>query len=295
VRYLRHFAAAICLSAVCTNIQSAPKPDAAKEPTHSQQEQQIPYAPLTLNAPIETPYRTPIHQERCPDSKNSSDAELCSQIRAADAAEKQVELSFLQVWVGGISTAALLVTIILTVRATNAASRAAMAAEQSANSYKFSERAWISHFATEVYKVRVQGNFVGFGLKIWWKNAGRTPAPNSNCFVKHEFVAKESKEIPRFKVTKATVSRSSPVGPDIGFSSNEVSITIAEVMEIATQKKSLLLYSRVDYTDIFHPRKARHSEICCEVLFENVIPDLLNPDAPTRIRTTNIGPQNTAT
>jgi hypothetical protein len=150
-------------------------------------------------------------------------------------------------------------------KATVAAIGAAEAAEHSADSYKFSERAWIASG-----KVRVTSSFpppakklTGVAFAITWENTGRTPAVGCKLWSDIRVVPRTAEPLPFEK--KGEPTGSAPIGPGQVFDSGNHVIDAATAFALVDGQCRILLWGRVEYSDIFFPEEHRHSEVWVEV------------------------------
>lgn len=118
----------------------------------------------------------------CDKPKNHDQADLCQQWRSALAAEQQLEWSRKQFWIGTISIAGLIGSLIFTGWAAVAAGRAAQAATDTVRATRDSERARIFCDKLDIplgAADKIYGGSVGwhpFYLRYALVNLGRTPA-----------------------------------------------------------------------------------------------------------------------
>ena len=103
--------------------------------------------------------------------------DLCQQWRMAEAAERALIISWVQLGFGFLGIAGLLATVIYSAMAATAARRSA---DISAQAFVNSERAWITTKLEEVGDLRLsrKQTFFGLGIKLRNTNIGKTPALN---------------------------------------------------------------------------------------------------------------------
>lgn len=111
--------------------------DAGKQPeaAQAQQNKQNPAAPLSvmISSPVSIEREKTVEPDwnktECGKAQSHDEADLCEQRKMAKAAKQTVTLNKIQVWIGAAGLIALLVTIAITFRATNAAVKSANTAE----------------------------------------------------------------------------------------------------------------------------------------------------------------------
>lgn len=184
---------------------------------------------------------------------------LSIQNRLANATDKIVLISLIQAIIGVLGTISLIYTIILNQRSTNTAIETL-----------HSDRAWIIPDLIDAGTVKnsfIDGQYTENGLVfiMKWKNAGRSPSLETDCYVQYKIIER-SEEIPLFsRPNKSRDSRRAVAGPNTVFSGVPIGINDEFSEKIRSRKYKLIIYSQVEYRDIFSNSNIRHSEMCLEV------------------------------
>ena len=149
-------------------------------------------------------------------------------------------------------------------RTADSAVGAAIAAEQSAAAFKYSERAWLSAKGIDLATV-MNDHVAAYFFIVRWINAGKTPALNLRTWFGWRVLSPDEVFPPFLK--QGDGPHAPPVGPGVEFSVGN-SLTAIEVellRDVAKGQKKLILWCRVEYEDIFHAGTVRHSEMCKEI------------------------------
>jgi hypothetical protein len=117
------------------------------------------------------------YREPCNGPQGRDESDLCAQWRAARAAEAGALWAARGFWVGLLSTIGLGITIILTLRAVNAATVATKIADKQLAHARHEARAWLA-ITAELQKVAVFEKTVRFYYLIRLTNIGATVAKN---------------------------------------------------------------------------------------------------------------------
>jgi len=234
------------------------------------------------------------YQSICEAPKNQSDADLCQQWRSAEAAQRSASYAFWQAIASMIGIFGLIASTFFSGWAAIAASKAAhIAAEAVA-----SERAWMCHFGFDTGTAEnstINGEMIQNGVLILpnWQNMGRSPA--LNCGITNQWKLIELDEsIPIFNIPKGDNGASAPCGPGVKVKGSMIFLN-DEQSELFRQRRGrLIVYSKVFYSDTFHPAKLRSSEICFEALYRGNGPMGKDGVIPLAIDFMAVGSQNSA-
>jgi hypothetical protein len=209
--------------------------------------------------------------------------DLIQQTRSAEAAEAIVGLTYGQssmahvgLILGFVTTVAAIAAAIYARQAaseTMRSARAAADAADAANKTLAAERAWITwdHFILAHHnESRVQGVFYRdtFAFCSDWKNTGRSPAINLRTYNMVRIVDRDSddEEVPYFIIDEGqrrTTEGSVGVGRSIsGF---WIPISDEETEKFRNGQCDVILYSMVEYNDVFFPTVPRISEITLRI------------------------------
>jgi hypothetical protein len=211
--------------------------------------------------------------------------DLVAQQNMADATDQLVLLTKLQFFLGMVGTGALVYTLYLNWRSTDAAVKTAQA-----------ERAWvISH---EFDSVTING-FVdgtrtknGFAVIAKWKNAGRSPSINTECYTEHRLI-NPGEEIPIFQIGQHEGEiRQASIGPGNVVSGPVRALNDVDAAAVRNGSKIMVVYSKMTYSDIFADTPIRHSEICVSVEFNGEI-EVDGGKMIPRVSYMSVGSQNT--
>jgi hypothetical protein len=215
--------------------------------------------------------------------------DLIAQQSMARSTEEIVLWTRLQFLLALAGTGALLYTLRLNRKATNAAVAAAEAA------YGV-ERAWMSfhmHILKTIDNQWTDDGLVNLGkhfeLSLVWRNEGRSPALNCNSRMVWQIVD-AADFVPKFH--RDTSEEGAIIGPGRDFSSPPVYFTPEQLAAIVRCEQFLFIYGAVTYNDFFS-RERRHSEVCFRAMVYSTAP----PNQPVipKISLIPAGDQNTAT
>jgi hypothetical protein len=206
----------------------------------------------------------------------------------AAATDKIVWWTRLQVALGFAGTLALIYTLHLNWRSTDAAIKAVQ-----------SERAWIvlaGFDSGPMQNGNVDGQFVKDGLYVIprWINSGRSPSLDSEGYTRFELIG-PGEDIPFFEAPRPdTIRRSAVVGPNREFNTPILGLNDPNTKDVKTGAKRMIIYSKVTYTDIYNRNQTRSSETCVEVEFNGTEQ---GPDGKVRPRIgfMPVGNQNSVT
>jgi len=154
-------------------------------------------------------------------------------------------------------------------------------------------RAWIipdgfESFVTD--KATINGKVSNDALIVIakWRNAGNTPAQHLDCFSVCDVVPYDA-EIPVFPPPpKIYDEKFGVIGPNFVFKAP------MKALDGATRARNkeikFILYSRVEYSDLFEPNVVRVSEICVQIEFNGYV--IVNGETRDNIEHQPVGRQN---
>lgn len=209
--------------------------------------------------------------------------DLVAQQSVADSTKQLVYLTVAQVILGLVGTAALAITLYLNARATQAAVQAAQ-----------SERAWIiadgfdsGQFSGTVNNLPTKAGFI---VEVKWRNAGRSPSINTQCYSIYALLKPED-SLPTFTPDwLENEQKQAAVGPSNGFSGSPMALNDMEAVQFRSGERRLIIYSKVIYGDIFQSREHRSSEVCAEVHLNGE--KMINGSPQPNVAFMPVGPQN---
>lgn len=226
------------------------------------------------------------------DLREIARSDLAAQESMAAATDELVELGWYQLAAGIAGAVLLLWTLLQTRKSTDAAVRAATAAE--ANIY--SNRAWmcLSGFSTAPFKDGwIDGVHFdsGFALSVQLRNMGLSPALQCDVY-RGLRIVKMSDDIPEFERSNTKDLRSATVGPQQTVSSPMMAITDSNVNDLLSGHARVFIYVHISYHDIYATTPMRHTEVCGEMQYTG---DEQHADGVIRKRfdLSPLGPQNT--
>lgn len=201
------------------------------------------------------------------------------QRRMATASEQMVTSAYWQLAAGALGSLLLLVTLVMTVRTTRAASasveaanRSADAAKRSADSFKDSHRAWVTCGGVVGGKMRNmyagQWRVDAFRFEISWVNSGATPALNVGIESSVRVIGPtDSTDELKFQMQYVDPMKAT-IGPGRPAWGTPCVVDFSELMAILDSKRRLILWQAVEYEDIFSPGVRHQTEITYEVIFQ---------------------------
>lgn len=237
------------------------------------------------------PAESEIYEPDCRKPKGQPDADLCTQRRVADAAEKALQYALAQTVVGALGVAFVMVTLGFTARANKAAAIAAQAAMDAVGA----ERAWIfpDNFPTGFSEnAGVDGVMRGktFMVAVSWKNGGRSPAIKAGAHIAKK-VGRPGAGVPIFE--EPSSDRAGIVGPDHSVQSGWVAIYGDDLERFMRGDLAIFVYSRFTYSTTFAPDQKYYSDVCVCMICNGKMLDDSGFDRPN-IETQIVGPQNIA-
>lgn len=234
-----------------------PGPALTQEPPAAQpdQKKEQPQAKPQTPGPAET---RPVKRVDCRAPKETADEDLCEQRRMAEAAEYLSRLTWWQVWIGAGALCGLIVTLWLTRRSVQAATKAADAANLTvAVMEKTATRELRAYI--DVSPVSMSGPHINqiFRANIRATNRGQTPARDVVCVFGvcvRDFPLKEPLE--NIDAVKSITKPSrSVLGGNGGYSDYYPQtwgpITETELNALMSGKKAIWVFGRVTYRDVF--------------------------------------------
>lgn len=207
---------------------------------------------------IETPEQRVTADRAQAESRQHDARDLDAQIKAANAAEKQVFPS----WMGGILSFIGTVLLIWTLLETRKSANAARDAADYAREALWSNRAWVCSAGVDHGKV---AEFIETGEKdcyaivVKWKNCGITPALNVDAFRDFKIFPADG-ALPTFPVREST-EQNTTVGPGDTFAVNTVFLGTQDTADFRDRKVKIAIYSIIRYRDVFS-KVVRKSECC---------------------------------
>ncbi len=184
-------------------------------------------------------------------------------------------------WVAVFTLTLTISTILLwieTRRSVNDGKDVLQAANRSANAAEKAhhvERAWIFfddlHFG-DVDNATLNGVPIGhaYFVGVKWTNGGRTPALNVNITFEYA-VVDASDPVPAFNVGKTRRESTTIVGQGKSCLSDNALFPVSETTAMNGQVKSLIIYSRIEYIDVFEPNAQRHTEVTIVSTFNGLV------------------------
>lgn len=236
------------------------------------------------------------------DAKKSEEAaerrdedDLKAQKSMAESTEKIVNISWWQLALATLGTIALLYSLRLNQRATNAAVIAANAARDQIAA----ERAWISFISFNSGAIK-QSIFLneeinnGIIFQYIWKNNGRSPAVNLRVYTTIITQPITEEKIPEARPDWQMNSHNASVGAGADFLSQPIWLNDENGRLFIERKIRVFIYSVVSYKDVFST-KERISEVFYEFFYDGNKGFDSNGNETLGIRGAPAGGQNTAT
>ncbi|MCF7746896.1 hypothetical protein GLP43_04860 [Sulfitobacter sp. M39] len=253
------------------------------KPNDTSAHQPVPFGiPVRI---IEEPKQSEVFVRQQREATEREIKDLVAQQNMADATDQIVLLTKLQFVLGLLGTTALIYTLYLNWRSTEAAVKTAQA-----------ERAWlISHGFDSgpingfVDDVRTKN---GFAVIANWKNAGRSPSINTECYTEHKLI-NPGEKTPVFQPGPHEGEiKTASIGPGNVVSGPMRALNDADAETVRNGSRTMIVYSRMTYRDIFADTPIRHSEICVAVEINGEIVDDDGKKVP-RVTFMPVGSQNT--
>ncbi|MDB5678198.1 MAG: hypothetical protein JWM94_1200 [Sphingomonas bacterium] len=201
--------------------------------------------PEAANAALADKAKPVEYREPCTQPKGREESDLCAQWKAARAAESSALWTERGFWVGLVSIMGLGATIILTLRATEAAQRSALAAE------KAIEGADRPHMLLTQSSINLkEPNLEGYGYEFNWGNFGKGPAWLKEWGVLVRILDKEDDHGLPAVIELRPVNWN--VAPERGWGStapNDVPLPAGRVAEVLADEADMLVFWQINYVD----------------------------------------------
>lgn len=189
-------------------------------------------------------------------------ADLCQQWRMANAAERQVRWTVIEV-VG------LLLVLGASVVSARAAIRAATASEDSAKAAIHTAdterkalaaqyRPWLSRHETAIPTFLAPEDRPSFTLRLVWRNTGHSAALNVGTYARFALIDPDT-PIPTF--TPEFGDRPVHIAPQTGISHSPPRLSHDEFLDVIHRRKWCILYRAVRYEDRFSGNEIHFTEI----------------------------------
>lgn len=204
--------------------------------------------------------------------------EIQAQVRAADAATRQLFPSWISALVG-VASAAISVAgtalIYFTLRETRKTTAAALAsiqeaekatshaqdsvrlAEQTLRDTRSGQRAWMVSQKPVTEEVRQDGVLMGITVRCRWTNVGLTPALKAKARYDIAFDGNMDHQFPH---REYDAERAILVAPNESHAGDDRLITTQQFQIAMARMNPILVFSRIDYFDIFEPERPRFEE-----------------------------------
>jgi hypothetical protein len=229
--------------------QSQPQQPAANEPRTPPAPQPSQPSPVAeQQQPNSTNYQT-----NCDQPKSREEDDLCQQRRMAKAAEDAVWWAGRQTILGIAGFAAVLLTLVFTGWAAVAASRAARAAQKSADSIPHIERAYVFFWDVERRDFSFQARdrtivIPTSGQNVIYRNCGKTPA----IVVKTKLGCDVFAQPPDpTTATEKTLPSGAVIGASDDWRRGKVDVSKEKIEQAKSEGTAIYLYGEITYRDIF--------------------------------------------
>jgi hypothetical protein len=133
----------------------------------------------------------------------------------------------------------------------------------------------------------------GVIFQVEWRNRGRSPALNSECFVDIRFIDAADNVAPAFAPSWGAERHSYPIGPNATIKSSSVLAIDNQINELQNWTTVAIIYSALRYRDTF-TAVDRSSQVCLKVRYGG-LEKSNNGSLLPRYEVSAFGPQNTAT
>jgi hypothetical protein len=200
-----------------------------------------------------TVHNHPSSGEFQPDCSQKNDADLCAQIRMANAAEDQL-------WFTRWGFGLLAGTLIAAFWAAWESHKAA----KSADDILKAERAWTTPFSTEtaIHSSVNDGEVIhpeGIGIFAVWINSGRSPALDVNAYCEIA-IAPMGASPPVF--TRKSGESSTIVGQSTQVNTTQLHVVGDVLRSLIARRTCVFFYTACTYKAIFDKKEVRLSELC---------------------------------
>jgi hypothetical protein len=215
---------------------------------------------------------------RCEAAEQRANSDLVAQESMADSTKEIVGISEWQLYVGGVGIVFLVLTLVLTAKATNAAVEANRIARKSA------ERQLRAYVTVEAIQTHPGDDPMAY--KVEWKNTGQTPATDVVTYTNWE---SRIDALPDdFAYPKALINDSAVLGPSQHMNAWTIFIPGQMIQRVRRDILRLFVWGAAEYNDVFEDAPRRRTEFCYEILFDD------RGDAPGQVGMGNriCGPHN---
>lgn len=246
--------------------------------------------------PVSPPMRIDLLEQACAEAEESGHddpdyrekRDLCAQYLSAAAARRTADLAMAQNVIGVVGLVAIVITLIFNIRATNASTTAARAAEISARATHNAERAWLFVQTCNATKVFNAGQPLGFAFKMAWLNSGNTPALDVEIWSHHKLLQPGETFPAVEKKAEASLEDVTPgaIGPKVPFSTGAINrfVSMDDMRKAADDQLRVFLWAHVEYRTVFDVEskrvEKRKSSVGMLVEFMGNSTNLDNSDLP---------------
>lgn len=281
----KRWAVIACIFAICGIAKTQAQGDGEKsgrQQQYSQPEQakSVPSQPVVGGAAAQPqaanhgPAEAEVYQPDCGKPKNQPDADLCTQRRVADAAEKALQYTLAQTVIGGLGVFFVVITLGFTARANKATAIAAQAAVDAVNA----DRAWICYentsFKLDNHLIDQNGEAHIEAYKIFstFRNSGKNPALRVAVGSIGTFVS-IGDGMPELKLLPTDEHRNSILGPGAISESQPKWLTGENLERLKSGKSKYVHYVKVFYSTVNAPDRELITEACMEIFSTGTIKD----------------------
>ncbi len=227
--------------------------------------QQRPVQTLPIPLPVDV-----IEDEAKAEARKRSEAEsrqreieaLAAQQGMNTATQDMRDYALYSTVLVGIGTFLLMATLGLTWMANRAAQAAVKVTKESSERQL---RAYVYPPLINHQKIYLDGNLAAWEFSIPWKNSGYTPAINTISFFNLAVVRGDEPEGFDFPDTEDAEYNKSLVAPFSEMVGGGVSVSVADMHDVANETSSILIWAWIDYDDVFPKTPRRRTEIAFKV------------------------------
>lgn len=190
--------------------------------------------------------------------------DVAAQKSMAESAKMVVWLTVLQIFLAFLGTIALIYSLILNRRATNAAIEASKSAREALGA----DRAWLlfdNFDLANISNSHVYGKDIrsGLGLTPRWKNVGRSPATGVVSNTEFKVILRDEPQlvVPDFELALPMHQNmgAATIGPGGVCQSQMQALDDVDTAKFKNQEIKILIHCRVWYYDVYHPETRRES------------------------------------
>jgi hypothetical protein len=255
---------------------------------------------------LDPPASADVYAKSCEHPKNTDQANLCIERSSMKATQQQAFWAKLTFVITTLGTAAVVTTLVYTAVAARAAQTAAeatvasvKAAQRSADAAEkagHTERAWVFYEGLrlgDAPEADVFGTIRDvFVIYVSWINGGRTPAVKANLYATAQIIDTNIPP-PLFRWSFPAESNVI-IGQGKVATTYQCFVSDVEIALARARKKRLVVYSKVEYFDVFNKDIVRLSEATFFIDFNG---ELVDKDGrrTENIATGFFGPQNGCT